>query len=183
MAVQYNNKDNTWGGIAVDIKDAITTSKKQLSTESLDLFSNFNNNGEEFVKVRDKILDRGKFDEWCDSVKIASTAEKDFLKTWNGSGDIAEAFQAHLKNSTNGLTLFQRASKAASSAAKSFVAALSSMAITWLIVFLKFQVAWQSRIISKGQFDLLIFYSLLVHIYIVLHTQLQLFFAFYHHFY
>ena len=118
MAVQYNSKDNTWGGIVVDIKDAITTSKKQLSTESLDLFSNFNNNGEEFVKVRDKILDRGKFDEWCDSVKIASTTEKDFLKTWDGSGDIQKAFTAHMKKSTEGLTLFQRAGKAAGTATK-----------------------------------------------------------------
>ena len=73
MAVQYNSKDNTWGGIAVDIKDAITTSKKQLSTESLDLFSNFNNNGEEFVKViheAQMLLHIESFDEICiDRVK------------------------------------------------------------------------------------------------------------------
>ena len=133
MAVQYNSKDNTWGGIVVDIKDAITTSKKQLSTESLDLFSNFNNNGEEFVKVRDKILDRGKFDEWCDSVEIASTAEKKFFKTWDGSGDIQEAFTAHLKKNTEGLTIFQRAGKAAGNAMKSLLASIGSMAAMWAI--------------------------------------------------
>lgn len=58
---------------------------------------------------------------------------KKFLKDWDGSGDIQEAFTAHLQANTKDLTLFQRAGKAAGNAIKSIGAAIGSMAVTWAI--------------------------------------------------
>lgn len=73
------------------------------------------------------------FDRFCKKYKVADKDLKDFLKTWDGSGDIQEAFTAHMKESTEGLTLFQRAGKAAGGVIKSLGATLGSMAAAWAI--------------------------------------------------
>ena len=73
------------------------------------------------------------FDKLCKKYKVADKDLKDFLKTWDGSGDIQEAFTAHMKESTEGLTLFQRAGKAAGGVIKSLGATLGSMAAAWAI--------------------------------------------------
>lgn len=189
MAVQYNSKDNSWSGLGVEIFDAVKNKILGIEQELPELSGKVKGVLDCLNDDSLKSLSKDEIKEFFDDDDILKNIDESkesfmsFLDDVDLSGDVFEQYQAHLQKSSEKMTLFQRASKAASSAAKSFVAALSSMAVTWLIVFLKFQVAWQSRIISKGQFDLLIFYSLLVHIYIVLHTQLQLFFAFYHHFY
>lgn len=82
----------------------------------------------EWAKVNDDV-----FDKLCKQYKVADKDLKDFLKTWEGSGDIQEAFTAHMKKSTEGLTLFQRAGKAAGGVMKSLGATLGSMAAVWAI--------------------------------------------------
>ena len=46
----------------------------------------------EWAKVNDDV-----FDKLCKQYKVADKDLKDFLKTWDGSGDIQEAFTAHMK--------------------------------------------------------------------------------------
>lgn len=83
---------------------------------------------EKLANVSDDIFDR-----FCKKYKVADKDLKNFLKTWDGSGDIQEAFTAHMKESTEGLTLFQRAGKAAGGVIKSLGATLGSMAAAWAI--------------------------------------------------
>lgn len=73
------------------------------------------------------------FNRLCKKYKVADKDLKNFLKTWDGSGDIQEAFAAHMKKSTEGLTLFQRAGKATGTVIKSLGATLASMAASWAI--------------------------------------------------
>lgn len=73
------------------------------------------------------------FDDLCKQYKVADKDLKDFLKTWDGSGDIQEAFTAHLKNSANNMTFFQRATTTATTIGKKFIATLGSMAAAWAI--------------------------------------------------
>lgn len=80
----------------------------------------------EWAKANDDV-----FDKLCKKYKVADKDLKDFLKTWDGSGDIQEAFTAHMKESTEGLTLFQRAGKAAGTAMRTLGATLGSMAVSW----------------------------------------------------
>lgn len=82
----------------------------------------------EWANVNDKV-----FDDLCKKYKVTNTDLKDFLKTWDGSGDIQEAFTAHLKNSANSMTFFQRATTAATTIGKKFIATLGSMAAAWAI--------------------------------------------------
>ena len=82
----------------------------------------------EWAKANDDV-----FDKLCKKYKVADKDLKDFLKTWDGSGDIQEAFTAHMKKSTEDLTLFQRAGKAAGGVIKSLGATLGSMAAAWAI--------------------------------------------------
>lgn len=82
----------------------------------------------EWAKVNDDV-----FDKLCKRYKVADKDLKDFLKTWDGSGDIQEAFTAHMKESTEGLTLFQRAGKAVGITLKELGATLGSMAAMWAI--------------------------------------------------
>ena len=81
----------------------------------------------EWAKANDDV-----FDKLCKKYKVADKDLKNFLKTWDGSGDIQEAFTAHMKESTEGLTLFQRAGKEAGTAMKTLGATLASMGIAWL---------------------------------------------------
>lgn len=83
---------------------------------------------EKLASVSDDVFDR-----FCKKYKVADKDLKKFLKTWDGSGDIQEAFTAHMKESTEGLTLFQRAGKAAGGVIKSLGATLASMAAAWAI--------------------------------------------------
>lgn len=130
MAVQYD-KENGWSGIIVDIYKA----KKGI----VDL-------GDEFKKFQETASSKGwnfewfydthsqkEIRQWVEDLNLSDESLKTFLMDWDGLGDIQEVFTAHLKDSTEGLTLFQRAGKAAGSAVKSLVATLGSMAAMWAI--------------------------------------------------
>jgi hypothetical protein len=83
---------------------------------------------EKLAAVNDNVFNR-----LCKKYKVADKDLKNFLKTWDGSGDIQEAFAAHMKKSTEGLTLFQRAGKATGTVIKSLGATLASMAVSFAI--------------------------------------------------
>lgn len=129
-AVQYD-KENGWSGIIVDIYKA----KKGI----VDL-------GDEFKKFKENANSKGwnfeyfynshnkdEIEQWIKQLDLSDESLKKFLKDWDGSGDIQEAFTAHMKESTEGLTLFQRAGKAAGGVIKSLGATLGSMAAAWAI--------------------------------------------------
>ncbi len=127
MAVQYNSDTDSWTTWIDKLKQEVPTVKKEIS----EFFELMNAQGvplNKWAKSNDEI-----FDKLCKKYKVTDTELKNFLRTWDGSGDVAEAFQAHLKNSTNGLTLFQRAGKAVGITLKELGAILGSMAAMWAI--------------------------------------------------
>lgn len=133
MTVQYNSKDNSWGGIVVDLLKA----KKgiiEVSDEATKFFEKYQKNGKNLSSiVSNSLSTKGGFENFTKQSKLADESLIEFLTNTEYSEKTLENYQLYLKNSANGLTLFQRASKAASSAAKSFVATLSSMAVMWAI--------------------------------------------------
>lgn len=127
MAVQYNSDTDSWTTWIDKLKQEVPTVKKEIT----DFFESMKAQGvplNEWAKLNDTV-----FNDMCKQYKVTDTELKNFLRTWDGSGDVAEAFQAHLKKSTNGLTLFQRAGKVTGNAIKSIGAALGSMVATWAI--------------------------------------------------
>lgn len=133
MTVQYNSKDNSWGGIVVDLLKA----KKgiiEVSDEATKFFEKYQKNGKNLSSiVSNSLSTKGGFENFTKQSKLADESLIEFLTNTEYSEKTLENYQLYLKNSANGLTLFQRASKAASSAAKSFVATLRSMAVMWAI--------------------------------------------------
>lgn len=127
MAVQYNSDTDSWTTWIDKLKQEVPTVKKEIS----EFFEMADAQGLKLETWSSK--SNGAFDKLCKQYKVTDTELKNFLRTWDGSGDVAEAFQAHLKKSTNGLTLFQRAGKAAGNAIKSIGAAIGSMAAMWAI--------------------------------------------------
>lgn len=127
MAVQYNSDTDSWTTWIDKLKQEVPTVKKEIS----EFFELMNAQGvplNKWAQSNDEV-----FDKLCKQYKVTDTELKNFLRTWDGSGDVAEAFQAHLKNSANGLTLFQRAGKAAGTTLKELGATLGSMAAMWAI--------------------------------------------------
>lgn len=129
-AVKYDS-ENGWSGIIVDIYKA----KKGI----VDL-------GDEFKKFKENANSKGwnfeyfynshnkdEIEQWIKQLDLSDESLKKFLKDWDGSGDIQEAFTAHMKESTEGLTIFQRAGKAAGTAMRTLGATLGSMAVSWAI--------------------------------------------------
>ena len=95
-----------------------------------------NEKGLRLSKLSNKDLVSDKvFDKFCNKFKIADTELKSFLRTWDGAGDVTEAFQAHLQKSTEGMTTFQRVAKSAGSVIKSLGASLASAGLTMLASF------------------------------------------------
>ncbi len=70
-----------------------------------------------------------------------------FLKTWNGVGDISQSFQQYLKETQGGLTCFSGALSKAKGVLKGFGAALGSMAINWAIGQ---AIGWVSKKIDEA---------------------------------
>ena len=75
------------------------------------------------------------FNNWFDKRGIKDNREEleKFLKGYKGTGDIATAYQSHMKQSASATTLFSRATKAAGTAIKSVGATMGSMAVMWAI--------------------------------------------------
>lgn len=127
MAVQYNSDSNSFSTIFDGLIGKISPVKKEIK----EFFELANAKGiplNEWSKVCNNV-----FDDLCKEFKVTDSELKNFLRTWDGSGDISEAFTAHMKQSTESMTLFQRGAKAAGTAFKTVVAAVGSMAITFAI--------------------------------------------------
>lgn len=127
MAVQYNSDTDSWTTWIDKLKQEVPTVKKEIT----DFFESMKAQGvplNEWAKLNDTV-----FNDMCKQYKVTDTELKNFLRTWDGSGDIQEAFTARMKESTEGLTLFQRAGKAAGGVIKSLGATLGSMAAAWAI--------------------------------------------------
>lgn len=127
MAVQYNSDSNSFSTIFDGLIGKISPVKKEIK----EFFELANAKGiplNEWSKVSNNV-----FDDLCKEFKVTDSELKNFLRTWDGSGDISEAFTAHMKQSTESMTLFQRGAKAAGTALKTVGAAVASMAITFAI--------------------------------------------------
>lgn len=138
MAVQWDS-ENGFNGVAVDVFDAVKNKilgiKKEIPEitdevkEALDVIYDLNKNGDIDLST----LNSEGIKELTEDLGVSDDALNKFLEDWDGSGDIQEAFTAHLQENTQGLTLFQRAIKVAGNAIKSLVATLGSMAVMWAI--------------------------------------------------
>lgn len=127
MAVQYDSDSNSFSTIFDGLIGKISPVKKEIK----EFFELTNAKGiplDKWSKASDDV-----FDKLCKQFKVTDSELKNFLRTWDGSGDILEAFTAHMKQSTESMTLFQRGAKAAGTAIKTVGAAVASMAITWAI--------------------------------------------------
>lgn len=127
MAVQYNSDSNSFSTIFDGLIGKISPVKKEIK----EFFELANAKGiplDKWSKASDDV-----FDKLCKQFKVTDSELKNFLRTWDGSGDILEAFTAHMKQSTESMTLFQRGAKAAGTAIKTVGATVASMAITWAI--------------------------------------------------
>lgn len=79
------------------------------------------------------ITDEKKFDSFVKKMNLADETLISFLQdTKYGTKDLAN-YQLYLKESSQSMTLFQRAGKAAGNAIKSIGAAIGSMAAMWAI--------------------------------------------------
>ena len=129
-AVQYKS-DTGWGGWISDIYKACKG--------TIDL-------GDEFAKFKNVTKDwdfnlvyktfgddENRIQKWIDNLKLSDNNLKQFLKTWDGVGDISQAFQQYLKKTQGGLTGFSGALNKARGVLGGFGAALGSMAAMWAI--------------------------------------------------
>ena len=130
MAVQYD-KENGWSGIIVD-----TIKAKKSIVELSDEFKKFqeiaSSKGWNFEWFYDTYSQK-EIRQWVEDLNLSDESLKKFLKDWDGSGDIQEAFTAHLKNSANSMTFFQRATTTATTIGRKFIATLGSMAVMWAV--------------------------------------------------
>lgn len=127
MAVQYHSDSGSFSSIFDGLIGKISPVKKEIK----EFFELADAQGSKLETWRNK-SDK-EFNELCKQFKVTDSELKNFLRTWDGSGDISEAFTAHMKQSTESMTLFQRGAKAAGTALKTVVAAVGSMAITFAI--------------------------------------------------
>lgn len=127
MAVQYHSDSGSFSSIFDGLIGKISPVKKKIK----EFFELADAQGLKLETWRNK-SDK-EFNELCKQFKVTDSELKNFLRTWDGSGDISEAFTAHMKQSTESMTLFQRGAKAAGTAFKTVVAAVGSMAITFAI--------------------------------------------------
>ena len=126
MAVQYNFKDDSWGGIGVDIIKSI----KDKITGNLDISDKTKKNLEILKDLQ------GTTGAASDLKSLFSDIDEDFSKFLDKvdmSGDVFKQYQTHMKKNQESTSLFSRATKTAGSVLKSFGATLGSMAVSWAI--------------------------------------------------
>ncbi len=118
-AVQYNSENDSW-------TTWLSTLKKDIPKVSKDAKSLFKELDSGKLKVTD-------WQGYCNSVKMTDETLISFLQdTKYGTKDLA-SYQQYLKKSSQSMTLFQRAGKAAGGVIKSLGATLGSMAAAWAI--------------------------------------------------
>ena len=122
MAVQYDSKNNSWS-------TWLDTFKKDIPSASKEAVSAF----EKIKKAQEAGYNIDNMDRWIHQNKLADETLISFLQdTKYGTKDLA-SYQQYLKESSQSMTLFQRATKAAGGVVKSLGATLGSMAAMWAI--------------------------------------------------
>lgn len=134
-AVKYDS-ENGFSGIALDVvgalRNKISGKGKELpelneaTKEALSWLQ------EDDIKGLNKNQLKEFFDD--DTIKSINTTKKSFMSFLDKvdlSGDVFTQYQNHLKESSQSMTLFQRAGKAAGTAVKSLVATAGSMLVSW----------------------------------------------------
>lgn len=134
-AVKYDS-ENGFSGIALDVvgalRNKISGKGKELpelndaTKEALSWLQ------EDDIKGFNKNQLKEFFDD--DTIKSINTTKKSFMSFIDKvdlSGDVFTQYQNHLKQSSQSMTLFQRASKAVGTAVKSLVATAGSMLVSW----------------------------------------------------
>ena len=132
MAVQYNSKDNSWSGIVVDLLKA----KKgivEVSDEATKFFEKYQKNGKNLSATIENVSKSNGFKGFIKDSKLADESLISFLKDTEYSEKTLANYQLYLKNTASGMTFFSRATKAAGSVLKTFIATLGSMAAMWVI--------------------------------------------------
>ena len=118
-AVQYNSENDSW-------TTWLSTLKKDIPKVSKDAESLF----KELNSGKLKVIDwRG----YCNSVEMTDKSLIKFLTNTKYSEKTLENYQLYLKNSANNMTFFQRATTAATTIGKKFIATLGSMIAVWAI--------------------------------------------------
>lgn len=125
------NSESGWGGLIIDIykaKKGIVdlgkdftefVSKAKMDGYNFEWFYNSHNENE--------------INQWIDKLKLSDDNFKQFLKTWNGVGDISKSYQQWMIANGKATTTFTSFTEKAGSTLKSFGAALGSMAVMWTI--------------------------------------------------
>ena len=117
-AVQYNSENDSW-------TTWLSTLKKDIPKVSKDAKSLFKELDSGKLKVTD-------WQGYCNSVEMTDKSLIKFLTDTEYSEKTLANYQQYLKKSSESMTLFQRAGKAAGTAMKSLGATLLSMGVTWL---------------------------------------------------
>lgn len=130
MAVQYDSKNNTWGGFIIDAYKA----KKgiiEVSEEATKLFDKYKD--KDLSNAMNQIMSHGTFDNFIEKNKLADETLIAFLQdTAYGEKTLAN-YRLYLQETANNTTAFQRITTAAETAVKGLVATLGSMAVMWAI--------------------------------------------------
>ena len=132
MAVQYNSENDSWTTWISKLKKEIP----EVSKEAEGFFEKMNKVGATITSDTLKPMlesTNGAFDDYIKNNKLADKSLISFLRdTKYGTKDLA-SYQQYLKLSSQSMTLFQRAGKAAGTAVKTLGATLGSMAAMWAI--------------------------------------------------
>lgn len=122
MAVQYDSKNNSWSTWLDVLKNKIPSASK----EAVSAF-------DKIKRAQEAGYNIDNMDRWIHQNKLADETLISFLQdTKYGTKDLA-SYQQYLKESSQSMTLFQRAGKAAGGVIKSLGATLGSMAVSWAI--------------------------------------------------
>lgn len=135
-AVKYDS-ENGFSGIALDVVGALRNKISgkgkelpELNEATKEVLSWLQEDDD--IKGFNKNQLKEFFDD--DTIKSINTTKKSFMSFLDEvdlSGDVFTQYQNHLKESSQSMTLFQRAGKAAGTAVKSLVATAGSMLVSW----------------------------------------------------
>ena len=135
-AVKYDS-ENGFSGIALDVVGALRNKISgkgkelpELNEATKEVLSWLQEDDD--IKGFNKNQLKEFFDD--DTIKSINTTKKSFMSFLDEvdlSGDVFTQYQNHLKESSQSMTLFQRAGKAAGTAVKSLVATAGSMLVLW----------------------------------------------------
>ena len=123
-AIQYS-KDKGWSSWL----DAFKPKPIELDKETIDYFTEIK---KAVPTVGDGMTQVG-WDYFNEKLKMSNENLLEFQKTWDGIGDPMEAYKVHLQNTGNATSKWSNIAQKAKTIAKSFGAALGSMAVNFAI--------------------------------------------------